>query len=209
MSGSPRPAGFIDAVRGVSFGCARRSTLAVVGESGSGKSVVSQSILRILPRNGEICRGAILFTDPRDPGQPVDLARLPGRRAGDAVDSRRPHLDHLPGADEFAVAAAHGRRPGRRGAAAAPQGDCGRGERTDDRDAAPRRVSGRRARLAKLSVRAVGRVAAARDDRDGAGLPPGPRDRRRADDRARRDDPGADPEADRRVAAGTRHGRAC
>src|SRR5215468_4011561 len=53
------------------------STVALVGESGSGKSVVSQSILRILPRNGEITRGRILFADPRGNAEPVDLTKLP------------------------------------------------------------------------------------------------------------------------------------
>ena len=107
------------------------STVALVGESGSGKSVVSQSILRILPRNGEITRGSILFADPRGDGEPIDLDPVAGRRAGDAGDPRRPHLDHLSGADELAVAAAHDRRPGRRGVAAAPQRDGGRGTRAD------------------------------------------------------------------------------
>jgi peptide/nickel transport system ATP-binding protein len=71
------PGRFIQAVRGVSFRIRPASTVALVGESGSGKSVVSQSIMRILPRNGEITRGAILFADPRGPGDPVDLSRLP------------------------------------------------------------------------------------------------------------------------------------
>ncbi len=71
------PAGFIAAVKGVSLRLRPASTVALVGESGSGKSVVSQAILRILPRNGEITRGEILFDDPRHPGAPVDLAGLP------------------------------------------------------------------------------------------------------------------------------------
>ena len=71
------PGGFIHAVKGVSFRMAEASTVALVGESGSGKSVVSQSILRILPRNGEITAGAILFADPRLDGGIVDLAQLP------------------------------------------------------------------------------------------------------------------------------------
>ena len=71
------PGRFIQAVRGVSFRIRPGSTVALVGESGSGKSVVSQSIMRILPRNGEITRGTILFDDPRRPGEPVDLSRLP------------------------------------------------------------------------------------------------------------------------------------
>src|SRR6516165_6773080 len=49
--------GFIRAVTGVSFRVRPRSTVALVGESGSGKSVVSQTILRILPRSGVITRG--------------------------------------------------------------------------------------------------------------------------------------------------------
>jgi peptide/nickel transport system ATP-binding protein len=72
------PAGFLNAVRGVSFRIRPASTVALVGESGSGKSVVSQSILRILPRNGQITEGTILFADPRaGDADPVDLARLP------------------------------------------------------------------------------------------------------------------------------------
>ena len=71
------PGRFIEAVRGVSLRIRPASTIALVGESGSGKSVVSQSILRILPRNGEITRGRILFADPRGKDEPVDLTRLP------------------------------------------------------------------------------------------------------------------------------------
>ena len=71
------PGGFIRAVTGASFRVRPRSTVALVGELGSGKSVVSQSIMRILPRNGEITRGEILFADPRGDGAVVDLASLP------------------------------------------------------------------------------------------------------------------------------------
>jgi peptide/nickel transport system ATP-binding protein len=71
------PGGFIRAVTGVSFRVRPRSTVALVGESGSGKSVVSQTILRILPRSGVISRGEILFADPRLDGEIVDLVKLP------------------------------------------------------------------------------------------------------------------------------------
>jgi peptide/nickel transport system ATP-binding protein len=71
------PGGFLEAVKGVSFRIQPAATVALVGESGSGKSVVSQSILGILPRNGEITRGAIRFADPRDEGEVVDLVQLP------------------------------------------------------------------------------------------------------------------------------------
>jgi peptide/nickel transport system ATP-binding protein len=71
------PGGFIHAVRGVSFRIRPRSIVALVGESGSGKSVVSQAILRILPKSARITGGQILFADPRCPDKIVDLARLP------------------------------------------------------------------------------------------------------------------------------------
>ena len=71
------PGGFLEAVKGVSFRVPPAATVALVGESGSGKSVVSQSILRILPRNGAITRGAIRFADPRLDGEVVDLVQLP------------------------------------------------------------------------------------------------------------------------------------
>jgi peptide/nickel transport system ATP-binding protein len=71
------PGGYIDAVKKVSFRLRPASTVALVGESGSGKSAVSQAILRILPRNGEIASGEILFDDPRADTGPVNLATLP------------------------------------------------------------------------------------------------------------------------------------
>jgi peptide/nickel transport system ATP-binding protein len=71
------PGGHVEAVKSLSFRMRPASTVALVGESGSGKSTVSQAILRILPRNGEIAGGEILFDDPRDAAGPVDLARLP------------------------------------------------------------------------------------------------------------------------------------
>ncbi len=81
------PGGFLEAVKGVSFRIQPAATVALVGESGSGKSVVSQSILRILPRNGEITRGTIGFADPRREGEVVDLAQLPAD--GEAMRSIR------------------------------------------------------------------------------------------------------------------------
>ncbi len=71
------PGGFIRAVGGASFRVRPHSTVALVGESGSGKSVVSQAIMRILPRSGQITQGEILFADPRGDGTSVDLVKLP------------------------------------------------------------------------------------------------------------------------------------
>src|SRR5690242_3328089 len=70
------PAGPVHAVRGASFRVRPGSTVAIVGESGSGKSVISQSIMRILPRVGRIRAGEILFADPRQPGTVTDIAKL-------------------------------------------------------------------------------------------------------------------------------------
>jgi peptide/nickel transport system ATP-binding protein len=75
------PGGFIRAVTGVSFRVRPQSIVALVGESGSGKSVVSQTILRILPRSGVITRGEVLFRDPRLDGTVIDLVKLPNDSA--------------------------------------------------------------------------------------------------------------------------------
>jgi peptide/nickel transport system ATP-binding protein len=75
------PGGFIRAVTGVSFRVRPQSIVALVGESGSGKSVVSQTVLRILPRSGVITRGEVLFADPRLDGKVIDIAKLPSDSA--------------------------------------------------------------------------------------------------------------------------------
>ena len=69
--------GEVHAVQGASLDVLPNRTLALVGESGSGKTVISQSILGILPRNATIRRGSIWFADPRSNAPPVDLAAMP------------------------------------------------------------------------------------------------------------------------------------
>lgn len=53
--------GTLKAVDGVDFDIRRGETLGIAGESGCGKSVTAQSILRIVPKNGKIVKGKILF----------------------------------------------------------------------------------------------------------------------------------------------------
>jgi peptide/nickel transport system ATP-binding protein len=69
---------WVKSVDGVSFDVPRGRTLAVVGESGSGKSVTSLSMLRLLPPNGRIVGGRVLFRH-RDEGV-LDLVSLPPKR---------------------------------------------------------------------------------------------------------------------------------
>ncbi|WP_312869760.1 ABC transporter ATP-binding protein [Jiella pacifica] len=68
-------AGVTKAVSGFSMTIAPGRTVALVGESGSGKSVTSQAILGLLPKNGVITSGKILFRDG-DLGL-LDLAAIP------------------------------------------------------------------------------------------------------------------------------------
>ena len=71
------PEGRIQAVNGVSFRIPQGKTVALVGESGSGKSVVSQTIMGILPKAGHITEGEVIFFDPERKGAFVDIAKLP------------------------------------------------------------------------------------------------------------------------------------
>ncbi|WP_417517184.1 ABC transporter ATP-binding protein [Minwuia sp.] len=68
--------GVIKAVDGVSFRVPQGKTVALVGESGSGKTVISQSIMGILPRSAKISQGEILLFDPEKPGSFVDITKL-------------------------------------------------------------------------------------------------------------------------------------
>jgi len=60
----------IAAVDGVDLSVRRGRTLGIVGESGCGKSVLSLSVMRLVPAPGHIASGRILFAD-------TDLADLP------------------------------------------------------------------------------------------------------------------------------------
>lgn len=53
--------GEVKAVDDVSFSLLKGETVAIIGESGCGKSSLAKSIIRLLPRNVSVYRGAILF----------------------------------------------------------------------------------------------------------------------------------------------------
>src|SRR5579863_9659557 len=53
--------GTVRAVDGLSFEVSSGETLGIVGESGCGKTMAAMSIMRLLPRGGEIVGGAIRF----------------------------------------------------------------------------------------------------------------------------------------------------
>jgi oligopeptide/dipeptide ABC transporter ATP-binding protein len=59
------PSGTVKAVDGVSFSLGRGRTLGLVGESGCGKSVLSRSIMGLLPSRNVVRRGAISFNGQR------------------------------------------------------------------------------------------------------------------------------------------------
>ena len=75
--------GILQAVRGVDFSLADGEILGIVGESGSGKSVTAHSLLGLIPGNGFVDSGEILFR-----GRPVlamsreELRRFRGREVG-------------------------------------------------------------------------------------------------------------------------------
>ena len=67
--------GVVKAVDGVSFAVERGTTVGLVGESGCGKSILSHSLLKLVPSPGKVVGGEIRYTDRR--GKTVDVAAMP------------------------------------------------------------------------------------------------------------------------------------
>ena len=189
--------GVVHAVDGVTLHVDEGETLGIVGESGCGKTMTALSIMQLLPNGGRIAGGSIKLA-----GQ--ELTAL--QAGGTAQDPRRRHRDDLPGPAVVAQPDAHRGQADRRGGAAAPGRHQGGRLRAGGRGARPGRHAAGQGAGGRVPAPVLRRHAAARHDRDGAGLRAQAADRRRADDRARRDDPEADPRAHRRPAAAARHG---
>src|SRR5258707_9402861 len=79
------------ALAGLSFEVRPGETLGVLGESGSGKSTLAAALLRLLPANGEIEKGVVLF-EGQDllQAEPGTLQRIRGARI--AVIFQEPSL---------------------------------------------------------------------------------------------------------------------
>ena len=189
--------GILKAVDGVSFSLRRGETLAIVGESGCGKSMTALSLMRLVPEPpGKIVGGSVKL-DGRDLLR-LDEAAMRAVRGNDIsmifqepMTSLNPVLTIGSQISEAVrlhqdLSRSAAMREGRRHVAAG----------ADSRAGAAR---------PGISASALGRHAAARDDRHGACLQSQGAHRRRADHGARRHHPSADPRSDSGAAAGTGH----
>jgi ABC-type dipeptide/oligopeptide/nickel transport system ATPase component len=66
--------GTVKAVDGVDLSLKKGEILGIVGESGSGKSMISFSIMNMLPKNGKIAAGSISYRTKEN--EKVDIAKL-------------------------------------------------------------------------------------------------------------------------------------
>ena len=175
--------GVVQAVSDVSFTLQRGETLGIVGESGSGKSVSNLAIMGLLNRKRALITGEILFNGRELLAlPPSEMQKIRGKDI--AMIFQDPfaclHPMYRVGDQIAEAATAHG---------IAEEGCATRGGRAPR----PRRHPERQVARTRLPPPVLRRHAPARDDRDGARPQPGDPDRRRADHRARRDRPGADP----------------
>ena len=126
-------------------------------------------------------------------------------RARAAADSWQQDIDDLPRPDDVAESLSHDRGTDAPSGSRPRAGVYEGGARAVPRDARGRRDPRGRGALRSLPARALGRHAAARDDRDEPAARPAGADRGRADDRARRDRASADPRAHEGPQAPLRH----
>ncbi len=187
----------VQAVGNVSLTVDAGETLGIVGESGCGKSMTGLSIMGLLPPGGSIVGGSIKLAGRELVGiRPEELRQIRGNEIAMIFQ------DPLTSLDPTKTIGYQVAEPVRlhRGASKA------RGPRAGGRGALPGRPAPAEGTARRVPAPALGRDASARDDRDGAGVRAEAADRRRADDRARRHHPGADPRADRRPQGAAGHG---
>ena len=184
----PLARGVLRAVDGASFDVLPAEALGIVGESGSGKTMALRALLGLLPRKARIAGGSIEF-------EGEDLVRRLGDDAARSCAGASVAMIF----QEPMTALNPVMRVGEQ-IAETPLVRLGLQPK--------RRAKERALELMRLvgipdparrddgvPARAVGRHAPARDDRDRALGRPEADPLRRADDGARRDDPGPDPEA--------------
>ncbi len=196
----PSARGPIRAVRNVSFDIRRGEIVALVGEFGSGKSTTGLAMMRLLQAAN--VSGSICLT--RKDGTASELLELGDRairkvRGNDVAMIFQEPMSSLDpvftiGTQMREAVLAHQRILASRGAR-------GRGGVPGGAGAARSREM-----HAQFPASALGRDAPAGDDRHVAREPPLAADRRRADDRSRRHDPGADRRSPKASAAADRHG---
>ena len=190
--------GILKAVDGVSFQLKPHETLAIVGESGCGKSMTALSLMRLIPDPpGKIVGGSVKLagTRPDRRSTSARCARVRGKDISMIFQEPMTSLNPVMTVGKQIAEALllH--------------------EGMSRKDAMRRaveilrlvRIPEPEQRLQRISASAVRRHAPARDDRDGARLQSESADRRRADHRARRDHPGADPRHHPRPAEEARH----
>ena len=180
--------GIVKAVDDVSFSLRRGETLAIVGESGCGKSMTALSIMRLVPNPpGQIVGGTITL-EGRDLLQ-LDEAEMRDIRGNDISMIFQEPMTSLNPVLTIGHQIAEALRLHQ---------DLSKTPRAEKAVEMLRlvKIPEPAQRAQRIPAPALRRHAAAGDDRDGARLQPASADRRRADDRARRDDPGADPRPD-------------
>jgi ABC-type uncharacterized transport system YnjBCD ATPase subunit len=186
--------GVHQAVSGVTFTVSKGETVALVGESGSGKSVTALSTVSLLPETAEL-RGSITY----------DGAEMLGASEADLREVRGNDISFIFQEPMTSLNPLHTLEKQIGESLALHQGLSGQAARQRIIELLKRSASAIRKAAGRLSAPAVGRAAAARDDRHGAGQQPEASDRRRTDHRARRHDPGADPRAAGGAEARSRH----
>jgi oligopeptide/dipeptide ABC transporter ATP-binding protein len=83
VSYSARTGEVYPALAGINFDVSPGELLGVLGESGSGKSTLAAALLRLLPSNGKIQKGSILFEGKNLlEASPQDLRKIRGGRIG-------------------------------------------------------------------------------------------------------------------------------